>query len=51
VNPNYDAIVECLPSCQDAGHPALYAPVKAGEHRLQKILTATSDLRANDATE
>ncbi len=51
VNPNYDAIIECLPSCQDAGHPALYAPVKAGEHRLQKILTATSDLRANDAAE
>lgn len=43
VNRNYDAIVECLPSCQDADHPALYPPVKAGEHRLQKVLTATSD--------
>ena len=36
VNPDYDAIVECLPSCQNAEHPALYPPVKAGEHRLQK---------------
>jgi isopenicillin N synthase-like dioxygenase len=51
VNPNYDAIIECLPSCRDASHPALYPPVKAGEHRLQKILTATSALRASDAAE
>jgi hypothetical protein len=35
--------------CQDAAHPELYAPVKSGEHRLQKILTATSDLRASAA--
>src|SRR5215469_5976121 len=45
VNPNYDAMVECLPSCQDVDHPALYPPVKAGEHRLQKVLTATSDVQ------
>jgi isopenicillin N synthase-like dioxygenase/methylphosphotriester-DNA--protein-cysteine methyltransferase len=45
VNPNYDALVECLPSCQDADHPALYPPVKAGEHRLQKVLIATSDVQ------
>jgi isopenicillin N synthase-like dioxygenase len=51
VNPNYDAIVECLPSCQDADRSALYAPVMAGEHRLQKILTATSDQRATNAAE
>ena len=43
VNPNYDAMVECLPTCRDASHPALYAPITAGEHRLQKILTATSN--------
>jgi hypothetical protein len=51
VNPNYDAIIECLPGCQDAAHPALYAPIMAGEHRLQKILTATSDLRIGDPAE
>jgi isopenicillin N synthase-like dioxygenase len=42
VNPNYDAMIECLPTCQEQGRPPLYAPVKAGEHRLQKILKATS---------
>jgi hypothetical protein len=46
VNPNYDAIIECLPGCQDAGNPALYPPVKAGEHRVQKILTATGNSMA-----
>jgi isopenicillin N synthase-like dioxygenase len=51
VNPNYDALIECLPGCQDADHPALYPPVKAGEHRLQKVLTATSNLPANNAAE
>jgi isopenicillin N synthase-like dioxygenase len=51
VNPNYDAIIQCLPGCQDADHPALYAPIKAGEHRLQKVLTATSNLPVNDAAE
>ena len=51
VNPNYDAIVECLPSCQNADHPALYPPVKAGEHRLQKILTTTRDVKVSTAAE
>jgi isopenicillin N synthase-like dioxygenase len=49
VNPNYDAMVECLPTCQDTGHPPLYAPISAGEHRLQKILTATSNLPTSHA--
>lgn len=30
--PNYDAVVECLPSCRDAGTKARYLPVAAGEH-------------------
>jgi isopenicillin N synthase-like dioxygenase len=51
VNPNYDALVECLPTCRDAAHPPLYAPIKAGEHRLQKILTATSKAPTSDAAE
>jgi len=27
VSPEYDAVLECLPSCQDARHPAKYPPV------------------------
>jgi isopenicillin N synthase-like dioxygenase len=42
VNPNYDAMIECLPTCQEKGRPPLYAPVTAGEYRLQRILKATS---------
>jgi isopenicillin N synthase-like dioxygenase len=35
--PNYDARVECLPSCIDASHPAKYPPMTSGAHLLSKI--------------
>jgi isopenicillin N synthase-like dioxygenase len=35
---NYDALVECLPSCTGAGNPPRYAPVLAGEHLRAKVL-------------
>ncbi len=28
---NYDSIVSCLPSCQDADHPPKYGPVRSGD--------------------
>lgn len=30
--PNYDTIVEALPSCVDAEHPAKYPPITAGDY-------------------
>ena len=30
--PNYDTIVEALPSCVDADHPAKYPPVSSGDY-------------------
>jgi len=30
--PNYDALVECLPSCRGAGEPPRYPAVRAGDH-------------------
>ncbi len=35
---NYDAIVECVPTCTDADHPRRYPPVVAGEHLMAKIM-------------
>jgi isopenicillin N synthase-like dioxygenase len=35
---NYDARIECLPTCATAGQPAKYPPVLAGEHLIAKIL-------------
>jgi len=35
---NYDATISCLPTCADAGHPARYQPVVAGEHIRAKLL-------------
>ena len=37
LHPNYDARVECLPTCTDADHPPRYAPILAGEHMLAKL--------------
>jgi isopenicillin N synthase-like dioxygenase len=35
---NYDARIECLPTCSGPGQPAKYPPVIAGEHLIAKIL-------------
>jgi isopenicillin N synthase-like dioxygenase len=43
--PNYDAVVECLPSCCGPGHPPRYAPVTCGEHRLRKFLRTVGEAR------
>jgi len=34
--PNYDALIEPIPSCVGAGRPAKYAPMLAGEHMARK---------------
>ena len=39
--PNYDALITCLPSCQGPGNPPRHAPVTSGAHRLQKFLKAS----------
>ncbi|MCB0994368.1 MAG: isopenicillin N synthase family oxygenase [Acidimicrobiales bacterium] len=35
---NFDAVVECLPSCVSAQNPARYEPVLAGEHLVAKVI-------------
>jgi len=36
LQPNYDAMVECLPTCAGPGRPVLYAPVRSGDYRDTK---------------
>jgi isopenicillin N synthase-like dioxygenase len=40
--PNYDAMVECLASCQGPGRPAKYAPVSSGDHLRSKFVRQTT---------
>lgn len=40
--PNYDAMVECLPACQSAEAPAKYAPISSGDHLLSKFVKQTT---------
>lgn len=47
---NHDALIECLPTCTDAANPPRYAPVRAGEHLLAKLLgprTGTASVAAD----
>ncbi len=36
-NANWDAVIECIPSCLAAGDTPRYAPVTAGEHLMSKF--------------
>jgi isopenicillin N synthase-like dioxygenase len=40
--PNYDAMVSCLESCRDTGHPPRYAPVSSGDHLRSKFVKQTT---------
>lgn len=35
--PNYDAVIECIPTCQSADNPAKYAPIRNGEYLAAKF--------------
>ncbi len=39
-NPNFDALIECLPGCATAERPARYPPVRAGDY-LRERFTST----------
>jgi isopenicillin N synthase-like dioxygenase len=36
-NANWDAVIECIPSCLAIGEAPRYAPVTAGEHLMSKF--------------
>jgi isopenicillin N synthase-like dioxygenase len=46
--PNWDAVIECLPSCSDESNPPRYAPVTSGEHLMAKLMGPRL-LRPSDA--
>ena len=36
-NLDYHSVVSCLPSCQSAGSPAKYPPIKSGDYLLSRF--------------
>lgn len=40
--PNYDAMVECIPSCLAPGETPKYAPISSGDHLTNKFLRQTT---------
>ncbi len=47
---NWDAVIECLPTCTSADDPPRYAPVTAGEHLMAKLMGPRL-LRTSDAVD
>lgn len=47
---DWDARIECVPTCTDADHPPKYAPVIAGEHLMAKLMGPRT-LTKSDATD
>jgi isopenicillin N synthase-like dioxygenase len=47
---NWDAVVECLPTCTSATNPPRYPPVTAGEHLVAKLMGPRL-LRSSDAVD
>lgn len=40
--PNYDAVIDCVPTCVSAANPAQYETVTSGGHRLRKLYKANA---------
>ncbi|MEC8621527.1 MAG: 2OG-Fe(II) oxygenase family protein, partial [Pseudomonadota bacterium] len=40
--PNYDALIECIPTCSGPNRPAKYRPVHSGQYREAKYEVALS---------
>ena len=42
IEPNYDALIECLPTCSGPEQPAKYPPIAAGDYMLEKFASQAS---------
>lgn len=40
--PNYDALIECLPTCLEPGDEPKYAPISSGDHLRSKFVKQTT---------
>jgi isopenicillin N synthase-like dioxygenase len=47
--PNPDAVIECVPTCADAEHPARHSPVTSGDYLIGKARRAYLTRRARES--
>ena len=50
IEPNYDALIECLPTCSGPEQPAKYPPIAAGDYMLEKFASQASGEEWSDET-
>ena len=48
IEPNYDALIECLPTCSGPDQPAKYPPITAGDYMLEKFSSQESGREWDD---
>lgn len=48
---NYDAVIECLPTCVSADRPARYAPITLGDHVHDKIIGGRAQIELQSAVQ
>ena len=46
--PNYDAVIECLPTCTNSLHPPKYTPILSGEYVANKVDRSRAPLLEQD---
>jgi len=47
--PNYDAVIECLPTCQSADEPIKYQPIAAGDYMIEKFARQAKGMEWSEA--
>jgi len=48
---NYDAVIECLPTCTSSAHPPRYAPITLGDHVVDKIVGGRAQTELQSAVQ
>ena len=46
--PNFDTLVECLPTCWSPENPAKYRPITSGQHLLDKYNETHADFQPDE---
>jgi isopenicillin N synthase-like dioxygenase len=44
-NANWDAVIDCLPTCRDVNEPTRYEPMSVGPHLMDKFRSTVTQTR------
>ena len=50
-HPNFEAAIECIPTCRDTNGGSKYAPIKAGTYMRRKIMAVRNPQKSEAAAD